>query len=339
MYVKRNNSSVKRIIYTNQIITMVPTYKLHPIAGVNLYIEKGVQEFLTDHRSPLSGHYKEMFFRDIHIIEQEIGCRKGTIVQEDMQCNCVQLYFVLEGKIANVFDTCKKAFSFDAHQHNIIYPGNHRRTIEFPEEVSRLFIVSISEEFFRKFCPEDASPFRTFKTDMENGCASALNGRNGHISLEMHQIIDEIMHCTKTGMLKQMFFKAKVIELLSLQFEQLGYSTAEGHPLKGEDMDKIYLVRDYILQNLHRTSSLVDLAHMAGTNEFALKKGFKKLFKTTVFGFWNDAKMAHAKLLLTEEEISVSQVSDRVGYKNYRHFSAAFKKKYGITPSQLRKGA
>ncbi|NML68572.1 helix-turn-helix transcriptional regulator [Chryseobacterium sp. RP-3-3] len=34
--------------------------------------------------------------------------------------------------------------------------------------------------------------------------------------------------------------------------------------------------------------------------------------------------------------MDISEVSDVVGYKNPRHFSTAFKKKFGIVPSPLK---
>ncbi|WP_262491739.1 AraC family transcriptional regulator [Myroides odoratimimus] len=38
--------------------------------------------------------------------------------------------------------------------------------------------------------------------------------------------------------------------------------------------------------------------------------------------------------LLTAQELHIAEISDLIGYKNPRHFSSAFKKKYGVSPSQ-----
>jgi AraC-like DNA-binding protein len=161
-----------------------------------------------------------------------------------------------------------------------------------------------------------------------------LNPNNNRIS---HQLITEIIQCNRKGMFKKMFLEAKVIELLLLQFEQLGEAQSTGSSLKRSDIDKIYAVREHIISNLDSTCSLINLALQVGTNEFTLKKGFKEIFGTTVFGFWNDVKMEQAKLMLTEQRMNVGEVSCHVGYKNQRHFSAAFKRKYGILPSELKK--
>jgi len=46
--------------------------------------------------------------------------------------------------------------------------------------------------------------------------------------------------------------------------------------------------------------------------------------------------MTQAKKMLLNGSMNVSEVSDLVGYKNPRHFSAAFKRKYGMIPSVLK---
>ena len=74
-----------------------------------------------------------------------------------------------------------------------------------------------------------------------------------------------------------------------------------------------------------------------GLNEFKLKKGFKELFGTTVFDYLYDLKMEYAKQLLAADEVLVNEVSGMVGYRNPNHFSTAFKRKYGMNPTQLRK--
>lgn len=151
----------------------------------------------------------------------------------------------------------------------------------------------------------------------------------------MFQIIQDIINCERKGLFKKMFLEAKVIELLLLQLEQIYDNTIANSLIKKSEVEKIYAVRDYILDNLTQNCSLIDLAHKVGTNEFTLKKGFKELFGTTVFGFWNDAKMEEARKMLRTKELSIGEIADVIGYKNPQHFTAAFKRKYGVVPSRI----
>jgi AraC-like DNA-binding protein len=73
---------------------------------------------------------------------------------------------------------------------------------------------------------------------------------------------------------------------------------------------------------------------MADINEFKLKKGFKEIFGNTVFGYLVDLKMEYAKEKLVQKKVSISEISDEIGFQHPQHFSQAFKKKYGYFPSQ-----
>jgi AraC-like DNA-binding protein len=150
-------------------------------------------------------------------------------------------------------------------------------------------------------------------------------------------IIREILDSQRQGAFKKMFIEAKVIELLMLQLEQVSDHHCDTFcSLKKADIEKMYQAKEIILNNLAIPCSLINIAQQVGTNEFTLKKGFKEIFGTTVFGFWNDVKMQEAKRLLLENSITVSEVSEQIGYKNPQHFSTAFKKYFGMSPSRLK---
>lgn len=66
--------------------------------------------------------------------------------------------------------------------------------------------------------------------------------------------------------------------------------------------------------------------------------GFRKLFDTTVVGYLNQMRMEQAETLLRTGELSVAEVANKVGYSHLSHFTAAFKRQFGITPSECLKG-
>ncbi|PHR88491.1 MAG: hypothetical protein COA80_17980 [Leeuwenhoekiella sp.] len=104
------------------------------------------------------------------------------------------------------------------------------------------------------------------------------------------------------------------------------------------DVRIIKEIHDHILTHLDQSLiSLKDLAHNFGTNEYKLKKGFKELYGTTVYRFQMEERLKKAALLLESTKIQVKVISKLVGFTDVAHFSRSFKKKYGYSPSQLRK--
>ncbi len=75
-----------------------------------------------------------------------------------------------------------------------------------------------------------------------------------------------------------------------------------------------------------------------GLNDFKLKKAYKQLYGTTLYGDFHHARMERAKKLLEETSQSIVAIADLAGYKNVSSFSVAFKKYFGSTPGEFRKG-
>ena len=79
-----------------------------------------------------------------------------------------------------------------------------------------------------------------------------------------------------------------------------------------------------------------ELAKEAGINSLKLKKGFRQVFNTTVFGYLYTHRMEEGRRLLELGRLNVTQVAQVVGYTHPGKFAAAFKKKYGITPTAFK---
>jgi len=71
-------------------------------------------------------------------------------------------------------------------------------------------------------------------------------------------------------------------------------------------------------------------------NEYKLKKGFKELFGTTVFGYIHQIRMDLAKRLLLGTSKTAKEIAYETGYGSPQHFSKAFKEQFGIPPNSIR---
>jgi AraC-like DNA-binding protein len=99
--------------------------------------------------------------------------------------------------------------------------------------------------------------------------------------------------------------------------------------------DTIARAREILIQHIGDPITIKELARKVATNECYLKKGFKEMFGTTIFEFYQSQRMEHAKYLLYEKSLSVTDVSALLGYSSISHFSTAFKKHTGLKPCEL----
>ena len=102
-----------------------------------------------------------------------------------------------------------------------------------------------------------------------------------------------------------------------------------------EDREKVIKAREILIQHIGEPITIKELSRKVAINECYLKKGFKELFGTTIFEFYQSQRMEHAKFLLYEKGLSVTEVSALLGYSSISHFSTAFKKHTGLKPCEL----
>ncbi|NJB72693.1 AraC-like DNA-binding protein [Saonia flava] len=157
------------------------------------------------------------------------------------------------------------------------------------------------------------------------------------ITDELYSILENLESKVVSGSINRIYIKAKVLELIAIQLEN--YKTKATNDLKmGNDktLKKLYQIQLVIKSNLHKNFSLLELASEVGINSGTLNKEFIRIFGYSVKEFGTSEKMTQAKFMLDNSERMIYQIAEEVGYKNSTHFTAAFKRKFGITPKRYR---
>lgn len=149
---------------------------------------------------------------------------------------------------------------------------------------------------------------------------------------EMLTVIYALQQAPYSGSMRSLYLESKLMELFLMQLHQLDNTPVVSLKLKTADVDRLHEVRHYLEQHFSEELSLQQLAKTAGINQTQLKSGFKSLFGTTVFGHLHELRLQEARRLLQEGKWHVNEVAYTVGYKYPHHFTAAFKKRFGILP-------
>ncbi len=152
-------------------------------------------------------------------------------------------------------------------------------------------------------------------------------------------VLEALLANNYSGAMENVFVNAKVHELLLYSIECLVDEKEEIFSCRfladESGRDRIYQAREILLQRIGEPITIKELSRKVATNECYLKKGFKEVFGTTIFDFYQQQRMEHAKYLLNDKGLSVTDVSGLLGYSSISHFSAAFKKHTGLKPCDL----
>jgi len=157
---------------------------------------------------------------------------------------------------------------------------------------------------------------------------------------KMRMVLEALLNNSYKGSMENIFLNAQTQMLLLYSLDCMVNDKSETvfscKFLSNEtDREKIQKARDILIQQIGEPITIKDLSRRVAMNECYLKKGFKELYSTTIFDFYQSQRMEHAKYLLYEKGLSVTEVSVLLGYSSISHFSTAFKKHTGLKPCEL----
>jgi len=173
-----------------------------------------------------------------------------------------------------------------------------------------------------------------------------LNGKKPfyvfeHITPDMILLLKEITKMLKesdNSLSQQLLLEGNVTHLLGLfmgvvnQRKKLGKAL----DLNAQDVDRLFKVKETLLEDLSTTPPIKELAEQYGFSESKLQKLFKQVFGKSLYQYALYERMLWAHKMLSAQKCSVSEVGYQLGYSNLSHFTKAFRNQFGINPKSFR---
>ncbi|WP_337965442.1 AraC family transcriptional regulator [uncultured Flavobacterium sp.] len=154
----------------------------------------------------------------------------------------------------------------------------------------------------------------------------------------LEKIVNEIISESISKTFKLLFLRIKAEELICrLLIELEKRDTKQLYTLNNNDVEKIYKVKQQMLENLSIPPVINDLAVSANMSPTKLKNLFKQIFGNSIFNYYQEFRMKEAAILLKQGDLSVSDVGYKLGFTNLSHFSKVFAAHIGVKPKQYSK--
>lgn len=279
----------------------------------------------------------EWLFSGIHMMYLDGSATEKAQLDWDSGEEDVTMCFTLSGK-SRFKTNASGQFDFSANQHNTFYDAQGKSTVIVEGPALKVFLIKLSKTSFFEICGTENAVLKAFHERIALEKPLSLFAHNPAIGFLLQTCIASVLSCHYETSLKKLFLFSKVAEMVVLQLESFKEEADGKHSWIKSDYDKerIWYAKDYLLKHIANPPSLKQLARVSGINEFKLKKGFKELFHQTVYEYLSDVRLEIGKNDLLEKKKSISQVAFELGYSSLQHFSNSFKRKFGISPSQLR---
>lgn len=130
-----------------------------------------------------------------------------------------------------------------------------------------------------------------------------------------------------------------LLEGVALQLMALGLPGRDirepGHAgVSRQDIRRLESVRSLLECAPAEDHSLGDLAQRAAMSASSLRYKFRRVYGQTVFEYLRSCRLELAKRCL-EEGYTVQQSAHRAGYRHATNFATAFRKQFGVSPSDI----
>lgn len=155
----------------------------------------------------------------------------------------------------------------------------------------------------------------------------------------LNAIAADIIRCSLPDGLRLSYIEARAIELLCYGLDHIMHPRGQATKivLSAKDRDALTNVREILDANFAAPPSILELSRTAGINRNKLFYGFKMLFGTTISDFVQNLRLDEGHKLLLKTDWPIIEIAEHVGFRHQCNFSTAVKRRFGLSPSQIRK--
>ncbi|MUP45200.1 AraC family transcriptional regulator [Gramella sp. BOM4] len=268
-----------------------------------------------------------------YILKFQNDTSSTKLMSRDIDNSFIQFHFSLKGNSKFLFNN--GSYELPLSEENSLLLYNPQR--DLPLNVSLeadtwLISLVISIKKFHALFSQEADYITFLSEDNKD----KKYYKDSPVSPSMAIVLNQLMNFSLTPSIKNLYFRAKAYELLSLYFNKAENPDLEQCPFLSdeENIKKIRKAKDIVIARMAEPPSLQELADEIGLSLKKLKEGFKQIYGDSVYSFLFDYKMEYARKLLETGEYNVNEVGLKVGYSTASHFIAGFKKKFGTTPKK-----
>ncbi|ERM84930.1 hypothetical protein P872_22985 [Rhodonellum psychrophilum GCM71 = DSM 17998] len=284
----------------------------------------------------------EYFSEDIYFRHVKLEKGVPSSVTINLPMDYIQVIFCLMGGFCyRCGEVEKTALDIREGLYNVIHFAQKELSVQsFSAEGFEGLVLYLKKGYLETFQPFDSPLWTLFLESVHKNESAVLSNKHLHLDNKIKFLLRQLLEEKLSGSLKFFFVEAKVREFLIYHWNQLAHHD-QGHShdtLDSDQVEKMEAAKEILLNSLKDGITLKELSHQVGTNEYHLKRNFKLVYGRTVFGFLLDYKMEMANYLLQDPTLKISDIADKLGYNHATHFSAAYKKHFGLLPKEAKAG-
>lgn len=175
-----------------------------------------------------------------------------------------------------------------------------------------------------------------------------------YLPLEIASIVQKLRSLAESNSLNLLYLESKIMESIALLYDEISSSPQNAFTnqinygeikigknriisLTFSDIVALQNAYDILTEEALNPPTIKSLSKRVFLNEQKLKAGFMAKYHMSISEYTNSIRIAMAENLLSTTELSIDEISKKVGYNYSSNFVKMFKKIHGKTPLAFRK--
>lgn len=236
-----------------------------------------------------------------------------------------------------------------SHTHNhtelfFIVSGKGQFLIEdqiFPVDVNNLVIINPNVSHTEDSL--NAQPLEYIVLGIDGVELATSANSNGQFCILDHFSSVEISSCLR-NILREMELKntgyedicQAYMEILIIRLMRNTALSVQTEPQGISSNRQCAAVKRYIDMHFKEPLTLAHLSEEAHMNKYYLSHAFKQEYGISPINYLISRRINESKYLLTETDLSMSQIAQLLGFSSLSYFSQSFRKTQGVSPMEFR---
>ncbi|MYZ46783.1 helix-turn-helix transcriptional regulator [Propylenella binzhouense] len=139
-------------------------------------------------------------------------------------------------------------------------------------------------------------------------------------------------------LLQSLYLESRSLDLVAEGFAALTCRTEEpGVRLRPNDHRRLRMIEDYIETRGREITSLEEIARSGNVSVSTLRRLFRAAHGMSVFEYLRRRGLERARAALERQGVAVAEAAYIAGYSSAANFATAFKRRFGLTPTEVRR--
>ena len=140
------------------------------------------------------------------------------------------------------------------------------------------------------------------------------------------------------GVAQRLYCMARVLDFLASLVHHCRNQGSRNDIQSLRHKERVRALHDYLSSLDGKLPSLGSLSKQFGLSARRLNEAFAAEYGQSIFPYITDQRLEAAHKVMVAYSEPMKLVAERLGYAHVNRFIAAFKRKHGYTPGQLRRG-